>query len=156
MTTMLNDATLLRAIEDLQMRTLSHIPSDFAKLVYLASTRDYNTGMYSHEGLAFKFSAPLAEMALETCHEEVFEKIAEVDLENFVNELAGYLRSTREDPRTVIESWKAFAPYQLLAPRACKGSAKEFFVSNVRISLAVLEADLGLYDRSGTAASPQL
>ena len=152
---MLNEATLLRAIEDLSTRTLQHIPSDFAKLVYLASTRDYNTGLYSHDGLAYKFSKELAEMALETCHEEVFDKIAGVPLEQFVNELAGYLRNTKEDPRTVIDSWKTFAPYQLLTPRACRGSAKEFFVSNVRVSLAVLEADPGLYDHSDTNASPR-
>ena len=155
MITMLHDATLLHAIEDLQTRTLSHIPSDFAKLVYLASTRDYNTGTYSHDGLAYKFTPAISEMALETCHEQVFEKIAEADLERFVAELADYLRSTREAPKTVIESWKAFAPYQLLAPRTCRGAAKDFFISNVRISLAVLEADPSLYDRSGTAASPQ-
>lgn len=152
---MLNDATLLRAIEDLQARTLQHIPSDFARLVYLASTRDYNTGLYSHDGLAYKFSKEMAEMALETCHEEVFEKLAGVQLEQFVGELAGYLRNTQENPRTVIDSWKTFAPYQLLAPRACRGTAKEFFISNVRISLAVLEADPGLYDRSDTTALPR-
>lgn len=152
---MLNDPTLLRAIEDLRLRTLRHIPSAFARLVYLASTRDYNTGQYSHDGLAYKFTRPLAEMALETCHEEVYNQLVSANLEQFVGELAGYLRNTREDPRMVIDSWKAFAPYQLLAPRASAASAKEFFISNVRISLAVLEADPGLYDRSGTGALPQ-
>lgn len=150
---MLNDATLIRAIEDLHTRTLAHIPSNFAKLVYLASTRDYNTGQYAHDGLAYKFGEPLAEMALETCHEEIFEKLISVDLESFVNELASYLGNTKEDPRTVIDSWKAFSPYQLLAPRASQGSIKEFFISNVRISLAVLEADPSLYARPETAAS---
>jgi hypothetical protein len=142
---MLKDTTLLRAIEDLQLLTLKHIPSEFARLVYLASTRDYNTGLYAHDGLAYKFTKPVAEMALETCHEDVFEKISQTCLEDMVKELSGYLKTTKEDPPTVIRSWKTFAPYQLLTPRGCKGSAKEFFISNIRISLEVLEADPNLY-----------
>jgi len=33
------------AYDDLQRRTLSGIPCDFARLIYLASTRDYNSGL---------------------------------------------------------------------------------------------------------------
>jgi hypothetical protein len=152
---MLNDPTLLRAIEDLRVRTLNHIPSDFARLVYLSSTRDYNTGLYSHDGLAYKFTRPMAEMALETCHEEIFERISRSCLEELVQELSGYLTATKENPRTVIESWKAFAPYQMLTPRGCTGSAKELFIANVRISLEVLQADPALNAHSDKAASPQ-
>jgi len=38
--------------DDLLHRTLSRISCDLGRLIYLASTRDYNTGNYYHEGLA--------------------------------------------------------------------------------------------------------
>ncbi len=44
------------ACQDLNLRTLANINGDFARLVYLASTRDYNTGEYYHDGLAWQFS----------------------------------------------------------------------------------------------------
>src|SRR2546430_10794616 len=43
------------AYDDLLHRTLSRISCDLGRLIYLASTRDYNTGNYYHEGLATRF-----------------------------------------------------------------------------------------------------
>ena len=39
------------AYDDLLNRSLSKISCDLARLIYLASTRDYNTGTYHHDGL---------------------------------------------------------------------------------------------------------
>ena len=58
------------AVRDLQNRTLDRLDGDFAKLVYLASTRDYNTGRYAHDGLSFRFSEPVAERVLAAAHRE--------------------------------------------------------------------------------------
>ena len=49
-----------QAVTDLTNRTLSRLPGDFSRLVYLASSRDYNTGQYYHDGLAFHFSESVA------------------------------------------------------------------------------------------------
>jgi len=137
--------SLTKAIENIHNHTLRFIHSDFARLVYLASIRDYNTGAYSHFGLESRFSKPVVEMALETCHEEIFEKISTFRLERLVQDIVIYLKDSNEEPAAVIESWKTFAPYQLLPPRGCKGVAKEYFISNVKIALAILEAVPGLY-----------
>jgi hypothetical protein len=135
----------MRAVEDLQTRTLCFLSSDFARLVFLASTRDYNTGAYCHVGLEDRYTKPVAEMALETCHEEIFERVSNYRLEKLVRELATYLKTTNEDPATVLETWTTFVPYQLLPPRACKGVAKDYFVANIKIALAILQAVPTLY-----------
>ena len=54
------------AYDDLLNRTLSRISCDLGRLIYLASTRDYNTGNYYHEGLASRFSPEVARKALES------------------------------------------------------------------------------------------
>jgi hypothetical protein len=58
------DLDIDAVVTDLKNRTLSGLPGEMAQLVYLASTRDYNTGQYFHEGLASEFSGPLASQAL--------------------------------------------------------------------------------------------
>jgi len=49
-----------KAAEDVHRRTLATIPRALDRFIYLASTRDYNTGMYFHDGLAARFSAEVA------------------------------------------------------------------------------------------------
>ena len=60
--------TVERAYDDLLRRSLSHISGDLARLIYLASTRDYNTGKYHHDGLAAHFQTEIACQALELAH----------------------------------------------------------------------------------------
>ncbi len=52
--------TVKEAYDDLLRRSLSKIRGDLARLIYLASTRDYNTGKYHHDGLAARFQAEIA------------------------------------------------------------------------------------------------
>ena len=64
-------------------------------MIYLASTRDYNTGLYYHQGLALRFSEEAACEALADCHREAFEELVAASLEELVYELEAYLKSTR-------------------------------------------------------------
>jgi len=51
---------VIAASEDLRRRTLAQTSSALDRLIYLASMRDYNTGLYVHQGLAARFSAEVA------------------------------------------------------------------------------------------------
>src|SRR5215468_2576060 len=75
------------AIRDLEDRTLNHLAGTLTRLVYLSSTRDYNTGEYQHAGLADRFGASTAQKALEHCHESVFEELLAMDLAQLVQQL---------------------------------------------------------------------
>src|SRR6267378_116636 len=85
---------LQEAYDDLLNRTLSRISCDLGRLIYLASTRDYNTGNYYHEGLSNRFSPEVARKALEMAHRQAFYKISAFALEGLVTDLETYLRAS--------------------------------------------------------------
>src|SRR5262245_45349881 len=97
---------LQRAARDLAERTLQFIPGHLAKLLYLACTRDYNSGRYYHDGLAYQFSSAAAEAALASAHQEAFEQFVFSPLKIVVEELDQFIHSAHNDPRTVLETWK--------------------------------------------------
>jgi len=126
------------AYEDLLQRTLSRIPCDLGRLLYLASTRDYNTGNYHHDGLADRFSVKVARSALEIAHRQTFYKVSALSLENLVRDLAIYLQSSRENPEEFLRTWQRLEPYQIAIPMEVNPTVARHFASNVRLALAVL------------------
>ena len=78
------------ATQDLRRRTLAHMPVALERLIYLASTRDYNTGLYHHEGLALRFSEESACEALADCHREAFRELVAASLHELVHQLKRY------------------------------------------------------------------
>src|SRR6267154_366064 len=102
------------AVIDLSTRTLSRLQGDFSRLVYLASSRDCNTGKYYHDGLAFHFGEMVVSRAFAECHREVFDRLVYASLEELIEELSNYISSTDE-----LEA--------------------EVFLSNVKMALAILQ-----------------
>lgn len=127
------------AMTDLRNRTLSRLPGDFSRLVYLASSRDCNNGQYYHDGLAFHFSQSVASEAMALCHREIFDRLVYASLEELIEELCNYISSTDERPEEFLKSWKRLGSYRVTIPSECDELEAEVFLSNVRIALAILE-----------------
>lgn len=127
------------AVEDLKNHTLAGLPGELAKLLYLASTRDYSTARYYHEGLALQFSEEIAQAALETCHREIFGRLTLSFLEDLTHQLDLFIHSTKAQPTKIYEVWKKLEPYRVLIPQDSDRVSSELFFSNIRIALGILE-----------------
>jgi hypothetical protein len=129
---------LQQAYDDLANRTLSRIPCDLGRLIYLASTREYNTGNYYHEGLASRFGPEAGTKALEIAHRQAFYKVSAFSLENLVSELETYLQSTKENPLECLRAWQKLEPYRIVVPADVNVTVARLFTSNLRLALAIL------------------
>jgi hypothetical protein len=125
------------AYDDLLKRSLSKISCDLARLIYLASTRDYNSGTYHHDGLSARFSPGAATKALEIAHREVFHQLAGYSLEELVAQLQMYLDCSPEDPAEVLRTWQKLEPYRVAIPVETNPAVARLFVSNVKLALAI-------------------
>jgi hypothetical protein len=130
--------TVEHAYEDFLRRSLSRISGDLARLIYLASTRDYNTGKYHHDGLAAQFDPEIACQALELAHREIFHRVAARSLEELVAEVELYINSSRQSREEVLEVWQKLEPYRVALPVDVNAAVAQLFVSNVRLALAIL------------------
>ena len=133
-----NTTKVEEAYDDLLRRSLSRIAGNLAKLIYLASTRDYNTGEYHHDGLAARFQAEIAGQALELAHRETFQRIATCPLAQVVAELELYVNSSRQSREDVLRAWQKLEPYRVALPVQVNAAVAQLFVSNVRVALAIL------------------
>ena len=125
------------AYDDLLHRSLSKLSGDLARLVYLASTRDYNTGTYHHDGLAARFRPDAASKALEIAHRDAFHRLSAYSLEELVTELELYLNASHESPADVLRVWQKLEPYRVAIPVEVNPAVARLFLSNVRLALAI-------------------
>ncbi|HTU35716.1 MAG TPA: hypothetical protein VMF66_18080 [Candidatus Acidoferrum sp.] len=141
-----------KAAEDVRLRTLGKIPRPLDRFIYLASTRDYNTGLYHHEGLASRYSAEVACEALADCHREVYRQLLFCSLKDLVAQMEAYVDSSHTLARDFISVWRGIEPYRVAVPVDADSFSAEFLFSNFRIALAIVEQHLASPRNSPQAA----
>lgn len=129
--------TVQAAYDDFLTRSLSKLPCDLARLIYLASTRDYNTGTYHHDGLASRFSPEVAAKALEIAHRQIFLQLSAYSLEELVEQLRIYFASSRDEATEILRMWQKLEPYRIAIPVEVNPAVARLFLSNVRLALAI-------------------
>lgn len=147
-------AEVLAAADDLRRRTLAEMTQPLQRMIYLASMRDYNTGLYYHHGLALRFSEEAACEALADCHREAFAELMEASLPELVRELEAYLEGTRASASEFIIAWKGLEPYRVAVPAGIDSLSSELVFSNLKVALAILEARLMARPKPGASRRP--
>lgn len=135
------------AVDDLKRHSLASLRGDIAQLLWVAGTRDYNTGHYYHDGLAACFTQEIASRALAQCHEECFRRLVRVPIENLVKMLEEYISCHRPGDEFVF-TWLKLEPYRVLAPLGCDPVSAQLFHSNLKIALSILELRTKNHSRS--------
>src|SRR6185295_5147755 len=133
----LGDIDIRDVIAEFRARSLSCVEGNLARLVYLSSCRDYNSGKYRHDGLAIRFSEETVHEALARCHRDLFEEMIQTPLAEWVQELRRYFNAT--DPEAA-RIWRELRPYQIAVPLGTTALAAELFMSNLKIALEILES----------------
>jgi len=128
-----------QVVEDITARTLAAIPTEFGKLLYLASLRDISTGDYVHEGLVARYSREAVQQALGYCHQELFLRVLEMPLEQQEWDLRACLEGLEGEFWGKLRRWRETEFYRLLIPSDSPEYLREIFLANVG---AVLDAAL--------------
>jgi hypothetical protein len=130
------------ATEDVRGRTLAKIPRVLDRFIYLASMRDYNTGIYHHDGLAARFSPDVTCEALADCHQEVYRQLVLCPLKDLVSQMEAYIESSQTRPQDFISTWRELEPYRVAIPVRTDAFSAELLFSNFRIALKIVEERL--------------
>jgi hypothetical protein len=117
---------------------LQTLPNDLTRMIYLASLRDCNSGMYLHPELSHQRGVNAADGALRACHEQVFRRLLTTRLPEYVIQLQEYVRYTRGQTPTVLKTWKSLQAYRATVPVDAPATSTELYFLNVTIALEVV------------------
>jgi len=131
------------AESDLWHRTLSQIPSRFGRLVYLASLRNVNTGVYEHHGLALLFSPERSNKALRISHLTCCRDWLKLPLAEQLADLRQYLASQPSQAAEIIENWCDYSYWKSILPASIRGAERELYLAEVDVLLSLLRSEDG-------------
>jgi hypothetical protein len=131
------------ALADLWKHTLSQVPSIYGRLVYLASLRDANSGIYRHHGLSAAFGREESLNALRKSHEDSFGEWLTLPLPSKSADLVTYFQDVDENPRQVVAYLARATPYLSQLPDSASPAQRRQFKMEMEILLELINNDSG-------------
>jgi hypothetical protein len=117
---------------------LESLPNDLTRMIYLASLRDCNSGMYLHPELSHEKGVHAADRALRACHEQIFRRLLTTRLPDYVTQLQEDIRYTRSEIVTVLKTWRSLQAYRATVPVGALAASSELYFLNIGIALDVV------------------
>src|ERR1700730_13538262 len=135
----IKDALRPNSLADYVSETvLQTLPNDLTRMIYLASLRDCNSGIYLHPDLSHQRGVQAADGALRACHEQVFRRLLTTRLAEYVIQLQEYIRYTRGEFLTVLKTWRSLQAYRATVPVSALATSTELYFLNVAIALEIV------------------
>lgn len=128
--------------EHIRESLLESLPNDLTRMIYLASLRDCNSGMYLHPELSQQRGVHAADRALRVCHEQVFRRLLTTRLPEYVRQLQEYIRYTRSEILTVLRTWRSLQAYRATVPVNALAASSELYFLNIGIALDVVGKEI--------------
>lgn len=133
-----HNSDLAAAVGTLKARLGDFYANPLTRLLYIASTRDTDTGEYFDDRLATHFTAETAAEALLLVHREIFEELVFLPLQEIVVHVSDYVHNAAGSPERTIERWLNTKPYRTLRPRDYDPVAASVFFSQIRTALEIV------------------
>jgi hypothetical protein len=118
---------------------LDHYPNDLTRMLYLASLRDCNSGLYLHPQLSHRIGVEVANQVLIACHNEVFGCLLTVPLSGYVIQMEEYIRYTRTERSTWLKTWQSLQAYRSTVPVEASSLSSALFCLNIELALTILK-----------------
>ncbi len=118
---------------------LAAFPNDLARLIYLASLRDYNTGLYLHPNLSRRFPSDLVDCGLRLHHERVFGNLLEASVRDYLDQLRLYIAFAGVSRAELINTWRDLEAYKSAVPLHYNKTCAEVFSLNILSALCILD-----------------
>jgi hypothetical protein len=123
-----------------QETALDFFPNDLTRMLYLASLRDCNSGLYLHPHLSNALSPEAVDRGLRTCHEQVFQRLLTTSIRGYAAQLEEYVRYTRTELCTVLRTWQSLGAYRATVPLCALPIYSELFSLNVELAMTILQS----------------
>ena len=127
-----------KLVEYIEGAVLESLPNDLTRMIYLASLRDCNSGMYLHPELSHQRGMHAADRAFRICHEQVFRRLLTTRLPDYVTQLQEYIRYTRSEIVTVLKTWRSLQAYRATVPVGALAASAELYFLNIGIALDIV------------------
>jgi hypothetical protein len=142
------------AAADLWKHTLAHVPTVYGRLMYLASLRDANSGIYRHHGLSTVYGREESARAMREIHEQVFVEWLKMDLEAKTADLREYAAGL-EDPPDVVLKYLASTPIsEFQLPDDARKTERKLFRRDFEIVVELLSRGSGAPSRARGSSPP--
>jgi hypothetical protein len=125
-------------------RTLSNIQTLFARVAYLASLRDANTGSYQHHGLSQRIGEDATDSILRRSHMAVFQEWLCCGLERQKDEVEAYLIDIQGNRHDIIASWLTLKPYVEWVPADSREVERALFYADLGVVMELIRAEYGV------------
>jgi len=131
------------SVNDEVRRALARVlPNDISRMIYIGTLRDNNTGGYFHPDLARRFTLRTADRAMLVCHQEIYERLVSLELEDLTDQLDIYFGSICGSRARSIGNWRKLQAYRATIPIHAHLISAEILFMKIDVALAILETRL--------------